>query len=110
MKDENFFEHVWEVTRQIPKGRVTSYGAIAKVLGVGNLSRMVGHAMGECGKANPPVPYYRVVNSSGHLTGDPSSADKRQQLLEEEGIEVKNLKVQNFKKVFWDPVKELNYE
>jgi methylated-DNA-protein-cysteine methyltransferase-like protein len=110
MKDENFFEHVWEITRQIPKGRVSSYGAIAKVLGVGNLSRMVARAIGSCGNAHPPVPYYRVVNSNGQLSGDPSSVGKRQQLLEDEGVEINNHKVRNFKKVFWDPVKDLDYE
>ena len=110
MTDESFFEHVWEVTRQIPEGRVTSYGAIAKFLGKPNWSRMVGHAMGACGKAKVYVPFYRVVNSQGILTGDPGAADRRQQLLAKEGIEVKNDKVQNLKKVLWDPTKELNYE
>lgn len=110
MKDENFFEHVWEVTRQIPKGRVSSYGAIAKVLGVGNLSRMVAKAIGSCGNAKTPVPYHRVVSSNGQLSGDPSSARKRQLLLENEGIEINKLKVKNFKTVFWDPFTELNYD
>ncbi len=107
MKDENFFEHVWELTRQIPAGRVTSYGAIAKALGTDNLSRMVAKAMGACGNANPPVPYYRVVSSDGRLSGDPASAGKRQAMLEAEGVGVKALKVLNFKQVCWDPLKEL---
>jgi methylated-DNA-protein-cysteine methyltransferase related protein len=110
MDDPNFFNHIYEVTRQIPAGRVTSYGAIARFLGSPNYSRMVGRAMGECGKANPPVPYYRVVNSTGHLTGDPSAGRRRRELLESEGVEVKDDKIQNFKKVFWDPSKEINYE
>ena len=110
MPDESFFEHIYEVTRQIPAGRVTSYGAIAKFLGTPNLSRMVGHAMGACGTAKIFVPFYRVVNSQGFLTGDPSAADRRKQLLEKEGVEINNDKVQNFKKVFWDPSKELHYE
>ncbi|NCD69429.1 MGMT family protein [Mucilaginibacter agri] len=110
MDDPNFFNHIYEVTRQIPAGRVTSYGAIAKFLGSPNYSRMVGRAMGECGKAKPPVPYHRVVNSTGHLTGDPSAATRRRELLQEEGVSVKEDKIQNFKKVFWDPSKEINYE
>ncbi|HEY1010711.1 MAG: MGMT family protein [Daejeonella sp.] len=110
MKDEHFFEHVWEIARQVPKGRVTSYGAIAKVLGVGNLSRMVARAIGSCGNAPTPVPYHRVVSSSGHLSGDPSSARKRQQMLEEEGLEISNLKIKNFRTVFWNPVTDLNYD
>ena len=109
MAYDKFFDHIYEVTRQIPEGRVTSYGAIGKVLGAGNLSRMVGRAMGECGKAHPPVPYYRVVNSQGVLTGDPSAAGRRQELLEAEGVVVRNNKVQDFKNVFWDPAKELDY-
>ncbi|MCJ8210486.1 MGMT family protein [Mucilaginibacter sp. RS28] len=109
MKDESFFEHVWEVCRQIPPGRVTSYGAIAKVLGKPNWSRMVGYAMGACGRATEPVPFYRVVNSSGQLTGHEGAADRRQKFLEEEGVEIVNHKIKNFKKIFWDPGKELEY-
>lgn len=109
MKDEQFYEHVWEIARQVPKGRVTSYGAIAKALGAPNWSRMVGHAMGACGQADKPVPYYRIVNSSGHLTGDPSAANRRQELLEQEGIVIINHKIKDFKQVFWNPSKELDY-
>ncbi|KRT14260.1 hypothetical protein ASU31_19800 [Pedobacter ginsenosidimutans] len=104
MKHDLFFEQVWDLTREIPKGRVTSYGAIAKAIGAPNLSRMVARAIGACGSAQSPVPYYRVISSSGLLSGDPSSTAKRQELLEREGVEIKNLKVQNLKKVFWDPL------
>jgi methylated-DNA-protein-cysteine methyltransferase-like protein len=107
MNQELFFEQVWDLTREIPKGRVTSYGAIAKAIGAPNLSRMVARAIGACGRAQPPVPYYRVISSNGLLSGDPSSTDKRQQLLEREGVEIKNLKVQNLRKVFWDPLNDL---
>jgi methylated-DNA-protein-cysteine methyltransferase-like protein len=107
MKENIFFEQVWELTRQIPEGRVTSYGAIAKALGANNLSRMVARAMGSCRDAQPPVPYYRVVSSDGRLTGDPASAGRRQALLAAEGVAVKALKVLNFKQVCWDPLKEL---
>lgn len=77
MKDENFFEHVWEVTRQIAAGRVTSYGPIARTLAADNLSRMVAKAMGACRGAQPPVPFYRVVSSDGRLSGDLALAAKR---------------------------------
>jgi len=104
MKHDLFFEQVWDLTREIPKGKVTSYGAIAKAIGTPNLSRMVARAIGACGSAQPAVPYYRVISSNGLLSGDPSSTAKRQELLENEGVEIKNLKVQNLKKVFWDPL------
>ncbi|QXU44018.1 MGMT family protein [Pedobacter sp. D749] len=107
MKQDLFFEQVWDLTREIPKGRVTSYGAIAKAIGTPNLSRMVARAIGACGQAQLPVPYYRVISSNGLLSGDPSSTAKRQELLEYEGVEIKNLKVQNLKKVFWDPLIDL---
>jgi len=107
MNQDLFFEQVWDLTREIPTGRVTSYGAIAKAIGTPKLSRMVARAIGACGGAQPPIPYHRVISSSGLLSGDPSSTRKRQQLLEHEGIEIKNLKVQNFKKIFWDPLNDL---
>lgn len=108
--DPNFTNHVFEVARQIPMGRVTSYGAIAKFLGVANWSRKVGHAMGEVGGIVPPVPFQRVVNSQGRLTGGTSGIEHRAALLAQEGITVIGDKVQNFKTVFWDPATELNYE
>ncbi|MDB5013564.1 MAG: Methylated-DNA-(protein)-cysteine S-methyltransferase binding, partial [Daejeonella sp.] len=94
-----------DVARQIPYGRVTSYGAIAAFLGSKGSSRMVGYAMNNASNANPPVPAHRVVNSSGLLTGKFhfGSPDLMQQLLENEGIIVVNDKVINFKEKFWDP-------
>jgi len=108
--DTNFYEQVYEIARLIPKGRVTSYGAIAKSLGAAKSSRMVGHAMAYAGTAQPEVPAHRVVNSSGLLTGKFHSTppELKIQLLAAEGCEVKNDKVVNFKKVFWNPLEEIN--
>jgi methylated-DNA-protein-cysteine methyltransferase-like protein len=107
--DTNFYEQVYEIAWLIPKGRVTSYGAIAKSLGAAKSSRMVGHAMLYAGMAHPNVPAHRVVNSSGLLTGKFhfSPPELMEELLEKEGIEVKNDKVVNFKKVFWNPLEEI---
>jgi methylated-DNA-protein-cysteine methyltransferase-like protein len=108
-KDDNFFELVHEVARQIPKGRVTSYGAIGAALGTHSSARMVGWAMNSCHLATKPVPAHRVVNSIGLLTGRHhfNPPEKMQQLLEKEGIKVKDNKVVDFKKIFWDPSTEL---
>jgi len=105
--DPDFNKLVYEIARLIPKGRVTSYGAIAKALGKANYSRMVGHAMGACGSEKVPVPVQRVVNSSGQLTGDPRGIAARKKALEKEGVTVKNDKVANFRTLFWDPSEEL---
>ncbi len=107
--DDSFYDQVYEVVRLIPKGRVTSYGAIAKALGAAKSSRMVGHAMAYAGSSKPKVPAHRVVNSSGLLTGKFhfSPPSLMQDLLEKEGVKVENDKVKNFKKVFWDPLMEL---
>jgi len=108
-KDDSFFDLVHEVARQIPRGRVTSYGAIAACLGTRLSARMVGWAMNAVPRARRPVPAHRVVNSLGLLTGKHhfNPPEKMQQLLEKEGIAVKNDKVVDFKKLFWDPAKEL---
>ncbi len=100
---------VYQVVRLIPKGRVTSYGAIAAYLGAKTSSRLVGYAMYGAGSAKPKVPAHRVVNSSGLLSGKHhfDTPFKMQELLEKEKISVKNDKVVDFKKVFWDPSKEL---
>jgi methylated-DNA-protein-cysteine methyltransferase related protein len=110
-REENFFELVFEVARQIPKGRVTSYGAIAACLGTKSSSRMVGWAMNGCGKVKPKVPAHRVVNRNGMLTGKHhfSPSKLMEQLLKKEGIKVKNDQVQDFKKVFWDPLEEMGF-
>src|SRR5687768_856747 len=102
----NFFDDVYDVVKLIPKGRVTSYGAIAHYLGTKSSARMVGWAMFGCPKG---VPAHRVVNSAGMLTGKhhfkPPSA--MQQRLRKEGVLVVKDKVKNFKDVFWDPAREL---
>lgn len=107
--DTNFYEQVYEIARLIPKGRVTSYGAIAKSLGAAKSSRMVGHAMLYAGTAHPSVPAHRVVNSSGLLTGKFhfNPPELMEDLLRKDGVEVKDDKVVNFKKVFWNPLEEI---
>ncbi len=107
--EASFYEQVFEIARLIPKGRVCSYGAIAKALGAGGSARMVGYAMSNAGIAHPSVPAHRVVNSSGLLTGKFhfSPPELMQQLLEQEGIKVENDKVKDFKKIFWNPLEEL---
>ena len=108
MKDNSgFFDRVYEVCRQIPEGRVTSYGAIAKSLGAARSARMVGWAMNNSHDKN--VPAHRVVNRIGMLSGKHhfSGTNAMQQLLEAEGVEVKEIQVVNFKELFWDPMKEL---
>ena len=94
-----FKQQVWEITKLIPKGRVSSYGAIAKAVGFPNHSRHVGKAMGGCPE---DVPAYRVISSSGTLL-----VLEFQERLEAEGIEVENLRIKNFKKLFWNPLEEL---
>ncbi|MEP4533767.1 MAG: MGMT family protein [Cyclobacteriaceae bacterium] len=102
----SFFQDVYEVVKLIPAGRVTSYGAIGEYLGLKRSARMVGWAMNG---APAGVPAHRVVNRAGLLTGKHyfSTPTKMEELLESEGIVVKNDKVQNMKKVYWEPVKEL---
>ncbi len=110
-KSENFFEKVYTVAKLIPFGRVSSYGAIAKYLGAAKSARMVGWAM-NASHNNEEIPAHRVVNKKGLLTGKNhfDGTNLMQQLLESEGIVVKELQVQNFNQVFWDPFKELNAE
>src|ERR1700753_1584510 len=108
MDDISFYEKVYQVARLVPKGRVTSYGAIAAYLGTKGSSRMVGWAMQAAGNAKPPVPAHRVVNRQGLLTAKFHFGGQTMQLLlESEGIEVKDDQVQHFKEVFWDPSIEL---
>ncbi len=110
-REENFFELVFEVARQIPKGRVTSYGAIASCLGTKSSARMVGWAMNGAGRVKPKVPAHRVVNRNGMLTGKAhfSPPGLMEQLLKKEGVKVKNDQVINFVELFWDPAKELGF-
>lgn len=107
--EPSFYEQVYEVVRLIPRGRVTSYGAIAKALGAGKSSRLVGYAMNLAHQLQPPVPAHRVVNHKGLLTGKFhfNGPDLMQQLLEQEGLLVENDQVKDFKKVFWDPATEI---
>ncbi|WP_029906639.1 MGMT family protein [Prevotella sp. 10(H)] len=105
---KDFTRAVNEIVRMIPYGRATSYGAIAKAIGYPNMSRMVGHLIGG-DDGGGAVPAYRVVNSSGVLSGKESfgSSGEMQQLLEAEGITVVNDKIKNWKKVFWNPLDEI---
>lgn len=97
--NENFKKQVWEISKLIPCGRVSTYGAIAKAVGFPNHSRHVGKAMGGCPKE---VPAHRVISSSGVL-----SVPEFQPLLEKEGIEVKDLRIKNFKILYWNPLDEI---
>lgn len=100
----NFFERVYEVVRQIPYGKVTSYGAIAKYLGAARSARMVGWAM-NASHAMEDVPAHRVLNRKGLLTGKFhfDGTNVMQQLLESEGLEVIDNQLVDFEKHFWDP-------
>ncbi len=108
MNKENFFSDVYEVVREVPSGRVTTYGAIASYLGMKRSARMVGWAM-NAAHALPDVPAHRVVNRSGLLTGKHhfSSPTAMEEALEQEGVKVVNDKVTAFDQLFWDPAKEL---
>lgn len=107
MEEISFFDKVYEVAQQIPYGRVTSYGAIAKYLGAARSARMVGWAMNN--SHSKDVPAHRVVNRVGVLTGKHhfGGSNLMQQLLENEGIKVVDNQIVNFQKYFWDPSKEL---
>ncbi|HEU5054739.1 MAG TPA: MGMT family protein [Hanamia sp.] len=108
-KQYSFFEDVYDVVRQIPRGRVTSFGAIANFLGTKLSARMVGWAMNGAHNVNPPVPAQRVVNRNGMLSGKAhfSTPTKMEELLAKEKVQVKNDRVVDFEKLFWDPAKEL---
>jgi methylated-DNA-protein-cysteine methyltransferase-like protein len=108
-REDNFFELVHQVARAIPKGRVTSYGAIAAFLGAKSSARMVGWAMNGSHVAKPKVPAHRVVNRNGMLSGKMHFAtpDLMEQLLIKEGVQVENSKIVNFNKHFWDPAIEI---
>jgi len=107
--EQSFYEQVYEVVKLIPKGRVTSYGAIAKCLGAGKSSRLVGYAMNNAHGMQPPIPAHRVVNHKGLLTGKFhfSPPELMQELLENEGLTIEQDKIQNFKIHFWDPAIEI---
>lgn len=107
-KNDNFFERVYTIARQIPYGKVTSYGAIAKALGTVRSARMVGWAMNNCHNMED-VPAHRVVNRKGLLTGKHhfDGTNLMQQLLENEGIKVIDNQIVDFEKHFWQPEVEL---
>ncbi|MEO9892155.1 MGMT family protein [Aurantibacter sp.] len=114
LENKNFFQRVYEVARQIPYGRVTSYGAIATYLGAARSARMVGWAMNGVNSSNAKketndVPAHRVVNRKGLLTGKHhfEGTNLMQQLLESEGVVVIENQIQNLETYFWDPSKEL---
>jgi methylated-DNA-protein-cysteine methyltransferase related protein len=108
-KEYSFFADVYDVVRQVPKGRVTSYGAIAAYLGTKLSARMVGWAMNAAGTAKPKVPAQRVVNRVGLLSGKHhfETPARMEELLKKDGVTVKDDKVVDFAKRFWDPIKEL---
>ena len=110
-REDSFFDLVYEVARQIPKGRVTSYGAIAACLGTKLSARLVGWAMNGAHNVRPKVPAHRVVNRLGilsgkHHFGEPSAMET---MLKKEGIKVKNDTIVDFEKIFWDPSTELGF-
>lgn len=109
MENTDFFQLVYQVAREIPYGRVTSYGAIAAYLGAKRSSRMVGWAMNNAHHQQPPVPAHRVVNRNGQLTGKNhfETPITMQTLLEQEGVVIKNDQIQHFDALFWNPMKEL---
>ena len=109
MEEISFFDKVYQVAKQIPYGRVTSYGAIAKYLGAARSARMVGWAM-NAAHTDPSIPAHRVVNRIGVLSGKnhfTGGSQVMQERLEAEGIKVKDDQIQQFDQVFWDPIKEL---
>lgn len=108
-RDEGFFQQVYELARQVPKGRVTSFGAIARCLGAAKSARMVGWALSGSSTVRPKVPAHRVVNAQGLLSGKFhfETLTRMEELLAREGVIVKNDQVVDFKTLFWDPSREL---
>ncbi len=108
-KEYSFFDDVYAVVRQVPKGRVTTYGAIAAYLGTKLSARMVGWAMNAATKSSPVVPAQRVVNRNGMLTGKHHfpTPTAMEDSLKKDGVLVKNDTVVDFKTRFWDPVTEI---
>jgi methylated-DNA-protein-cysteine methyltransferase-like protein len=108
-QNKGFFQRVYDVTRMVPFGRVTTYGAIASYLGSPGAARMVGWAMNQCHSSPHYVPAHRVVNRVGLLTGkhhfDGSSL--MQEMLENEGAIIEENRIMNMEDMFWDPVQEL---
>ncbi|MBK6756004.1 MAG: MGMT family protein [Flavobacteriales bacterium] len=109
VQERDFFADVMDVVRKVPKGRVTSYGAIARYIGAARSARLVGYCMNNAHVVKPSVPAHRVVNSAGLLTGKHHFATptRMADLLKKEGVQVKKDQVVDFKKKFWDPMVEL---
>jgi methylated-DNA-protein-cysteine methyltransferase-like protein len=108
-RDSDFFSKVYEVVRLVPRGRVTTYGAIARFLGSGKSARMVGWAMNACHQVTPPVPAHRVVNRNGQLSGKMHFGEpgRMEKLLNQEKIKVSKDTIVNFEQLLWDPQKEI---
>ena len=111
LQNNNFFGKVYQITRKIPYGRVTSYGAIAKHIGSPQAARMVGWALNKSFNQKEFVPAHRVVNQKGLLTGKKhfGCSNTMKELLENENIIIENDKIKNFERIFWDPCKELSF-
>lgn len=109
---KDFVQAVYQMVRAVPYGRATSYGAIAHAVGYPNMSRMVGQVLGNCSSSETGIPAYRVVNSQGVLSGKDafSTPTEMQERLEAEGIRVENDRIKDWRKVFWDPLKEIDFE
>lgn len=103
------YDAIYDIVRLVPKGRVTSYGAVAAAIGLKSGARIIGYAMNVCGAVRPKVPAHRVVNRNGMLSGKHhfETPDMMQMLLEKEGVKVKDDTVVDFEKRFWDPLKEI---
>src|ERR1700733_12714267 len=100
----SIYDAIYDVVRSVPKGRVTSYGAVAAAIGAASGARVVGYAMNMCEGVKPKVPARRVVNRNGLLTGNHhfSPPEKMQQMLQKEGVKVKDDQVVDFDSLFWD--------
>lgn len=105
----DIYEAIYAIVRQVPKGRVTTYGAVAAAIGARSGARMVGYALNHCSGIKPKVPAHRVVNSQGLLTGKHhfNPPEKMEQLLRKEGVMVENDRVVDFQKRLWEPLKEM---
>ncbi|MBE5034647.1 MGMT family protein [Gallalistipes aquisgranensis] len=106
---DEFTAAVFDAVRAVPRGRITSYGAIARAVGRPNLSRMVGRILAGCECSRRGIPAHRVLGNGGRLSGKAAfgAPDRLQRLLEEEGLEIRNDRVRRWKEAFWDPAEEL---
>lgn len=108
MAEPTYYENVYDLVRLIPRGRVTTYGAIANFLGLGS-ARMVGWALNQC-LHDGDIPAHRVINRKGELSGRMhwSPPERMQEMLEEEGLVIKDHQVQDFKEKLWSPERLLD--